>query len=210
LGGLEQQRPFPPLAEQVELSRLALQGSLWRPHVGANYLFVDTRARFVGDLLTVVISESAKGKKEATTKGGTKSDVNASLEELFGLTQQLSAKNPDIDPSQLIKASTERTFEGDGSTEREGSLTARITVRVEKVAPNGNLWVEGQEVVSVNGENQLIEVSGWVRPEDIGPNNEVLSWRLADARIDFYGAGEVSLMQRRGWMTRVLDVVWPF
>src|SRR5262245_43263184 len=74
--------------------RAKATGSLWRDDVSANYLFSDTRAHFAGDLLTIVITESSSGSKEATTSTSTESEIFANLEEFFGLPQQLANKNP--------------------------------------------------------------------------------------------------------------------
>jgi flagellar L-ring protein precursor FlgH len=191
-------------------SRARTTGSLWRDQVSANYMFTDARARFPGDLLTIVIAETASGSKEADTSTSTKTNVLLSIAEFFGFPQALAANNPDINPTQLIQANSEMQWDGEGSTARAGQLNARITVQVTTVAPNGNLWVEGEKVVAVNEEDQHIAVSGWVRPEDITTQNEVLSTRLASANIEYYGTGTVGRQQRSGWAVTILDYVWPF
>jgi flagellar L-ring protein precursor FlgH len=185
-------------------------GSLWRDDVSANYLFADTRARFPGDLLTILITEDSSGSKEADTSTSTETDVFANLEEFFGLPQSVAKHQPNIDPSQLIKGQTSFKWDGEGSTSRKGKLTARMTATVKNVSPNGNLLVQGEKVVAVNSEDQHIVVQGWVRPEDIDAQNQVLSTRLADARIDYYGVGVVGEKQREGWGLFLLDLVWPF
>jgi len=185
-------------------------GSLWRDDVSNNYLFTDVKARFAGDLLTIVITEDASGSKEADTSTSTDTEVFANLEQFFGLPQALQANNPDIDPTQLIKASTARKWDGEGATNRKGKLSARMTAVVKGVSPTGNLWVQGDKIVSVNKEDQHIVVQGWVRPEDIDSQNQVLSIRLADARIDYYGIGTLGVKQRPGWGYWIMDLVWPF
>lgn len=194
--------PATPLAKAT--------GSLWRDDVSANYLFADVKARFAGDLLTILITEDASGSKEADTSTSTESEVFASLEQFFGLPQQVAKHQPNLDPTQLIKASTARSFDGEGSTNRKGRLTARMTAVVKSVGPSGNLWVQGDKIVSVNKEDQHIVVQGWVRPEDIDSANQVLSTRLADARIDYYGVGTLGVKQSPGWGYWLMDVVWPF
>ena len=185
-------------------------GSLWRANVSANYLFSDVRAANVGDLLTIVVFEDDSGAKAADTSTENKASIMEGIEQFFGLTTQLADKNPTIDPSQLINADSERTWEGKGATSRSGKLNARMTVEVKAVSPTGNLWVQGDKVVAVNNEDQHIVLSGWVRPEDIDARNEVASTKLAQARIDYYGIGELGRQQRAGWGTIVLDYVWPF
>jgi flagellar L-ring protein precursor FlgH len=191
-------------------SRASETGSLWRDNVPGNYLFTDVRARFPGDLVTIIVFEDAAGAKEATTETKTKTDVFGNLPQFFGLPQQLQKKNPDINPDKLIEAMAAREWDGEGSTRRTGKLTARMTAQVTAVAPNGNLWVEGEKVVAVNKEDQHLAISGWVRPEDINAQNEVASTRLADGRIEYYGVGVVGAKQRPGWGLVILDLVWPF
>jgi len=199
--------PPPPMPPSP---RAKATGSLWRDDVSANYLFADTKARFAGDLLTIVITEDSQGSKAADTSTTTETEIFASLEQFFGLPQQLAKHQPNIDPSQLVKASSERKWDGEGTTNRSGRLTARMSAVVKAVSPTGNLWVQGDKIVSVNKEDQHIVVQGWVRPEDIDTQNQVLSTRLADARIDYYGIGVVGAKQRQPWGFWLFDFVWPF
>ena len=185
-------------------------GSLWRDGVNSNFLFSDVKARSLGDLLTVVVLEDATGSKDAETSTSTKTAVSGSLTEFFGLPQELAKKNPNINPSALIEAAADREWDGKGSTSRKGKLSARVTAVVTAIAPNGNLWVEGDKAVAVNHENQHIVLAGWARPEDITADNEVLSTRLAQAKIDYYGTGVIGMKQFPGWGYWLLDWVWPF
>lgn len=185
-------------------------GSLWRSNVSANYLFTDVKASNTGDLVTVLVFEDDSGAKAADTSTENTATIMEGVEQFFGLTTQLANKNPTIDPSQLINADSERTWEGKGATSRSGKLKARMTVEVKAVSPTGNLWVQGDKIVAVNNEDQHIVLSGWVRPEDVDAKNEVPSTKIAQARIDYYGIGEVGRQQRAGWGTIVLDYVWPF
>ena len=202
--------PGGELALPALSARARQTGSLWRDNVSANFLFTDVRARFPGDLLTVVIVEDASGSKEAATSTKTNTEVFGNLKQFFGFPQALQANNPDINPEALIEAQAKREWDGEGATSRKGKLTARITALVTAVAPNGNLWVEGEKVVAVNREDQHVVVSGWVRPEDINAQNEVLSFRLAQARVDYYGVGVIGSKQHPGWAMWVLDLAWPF
>jgi flagellar L-ring protein precursor FlgH len=185
-------------------------GSLWRDNVSANYLFADVKARYPGDLLTVVVSENDSGSKDAETSSKTKTTVSGSLSEFFGFPQTLQKHQPNINPDALIQADADREWDGQGSTTRNGKLSALMTVEVTAVAPNGNLWVEGNKVVAVNHEDQHLVIAGWVRPEDVDAQNQVPSARIALAKIDYYGIGVVGTKQRPGWGYQVLDWVWPF
>ena len=127
------------------------------------------------------------------------------MQEFFGIPTV-----GDIDPSNVVSAESRRSFQGDGETSRTASLTGRITVTVTAVEPNGNLHVEGQKIVTLNSEKEYMVLRGVVRPEDIDANNEVVSWRLADAQIEFYGSGVVTNQTRPGLGYVLLDWLWPF
>jgi flagellar L-ring protein precursor FlgH len=70
--------------------------------------------------------------------------------------------------------------------------------------------IEGNREVRVNNENQIITLTGMVRPRDISSDNMILSTYIADARISYSGSGIVNDRQKPGWLSRILDVIWPF
>jgi flagellar L-ring protein precursor FlgH len=191
-------------------SQATRTGSLWRDNVSANFMFTDVKARNPGDLITIVVSEDASGSKDAETSTKTKTAVSGSLSQFFGLPQQLQKHQPNIDPTALIEAESDREWDGQGTTNRHGKLSALMSAQVTEVAGNGNLWIEGEKIVSVNHEDQHLVIAGWVRPEDVNAQNEVLSSRVALGRIDYYGVGVVGMKQRPGWGYWALDWVWPF
>jgi len=201
----------PPAAVAIQPPPPPPNGSLWHPELAANYPFLDVRAHFPGDLLTVVVAEQSQGKKDATTETTGESSISASVEDFFGIPAAAVKFLPNgFNPQSVVKAETKRSSKGDGTTKREGALTANITVRVVALDPNGNLYVRGDKIVSVNRENQHIVLSGSVRPEDIASDNSVLSSRLADARIDYYGSGVVGDKQNVPLTHRLFDWIWPF
>ena len=178
-------------------------GSLWSEDRPQSFLFSDFKAGRVGDVVTVRIVESSKGNKNASTKTEKDSSLSTSISAFFGMpSDKLSQAS--------VGAETSEKHDGAGSTSRSSELTAVITARVIDVMPNGNLVIDGRREVIVNNETQLLYVTGIVRPEDIGPNNTVLSSYIADAKITYTGTGVVSDKQRVGWFVRLLDKVWPF
>src|SRR3989337_2150299 len=181
----------------------ANDGSLWSEERQNGFYFGDLKARNVGDIVTVRIVESSKGNKNASTKTEKDSSLSTSISAFFGMpSDKLSQAS--------VGAETSEKHDGSGSTSRSSELTAVITARVIDVMPNGNLVIDGRREVVVNNETQLLYVTGIVRPEDIGPNNTVLSSYIADAKITYTGTGVVSDKQRVGWFVRLLDKVWPF
>lgn len=191
------------------------QGSLWSATDAS--LFSDNKARRVGDTVTVDIVENTTSTINADTTASRQSSVNAGVNNLFGFMRSLEAKNPNLNRdykgalgSNLISANMTNSFTGKGSSDRSGQVTASIGAQVVRVLPNGNLVIVGKRVTRVNDETQYIILSGIVRPSDIDNNNHVQSTYLADAKIDYFGHGALSDKQRPGWLSRVLDFVWPF
>ena len=183
-------------------------GSLWRDT--SRGLFADFRAAHVGDLLTVLIDENPRAAGDATTRSEREGSYSMGIDGLFGLTAAIARAYPDLDPHQLIGLASSSSFQGGGSTERSSRIRASIAVRVRRVLPNGDLFVEGTKVLLVNEEELHIYVSGVVRPADIAQDNSVSSSRLADAEIEFAGRGGLTDAQRPGWLAQILMQVAPF
>ena len=194
----------------LSLGDPGLTASLWRENRADNDLFRDSRAWQPMDLLTIVVSENAEGSKEADTETKSQSSVSAAIENLIGLEDKVTGGNPDVNLDSLISASTKNDFKGEGETSRRGMLKAKISAMVVEILPSGVLRVEGQKIISVNNEEQIMVISGIVRTRDITSDNEIDSSRIANMRIDYYGSGIVGEAQRGGWLGRIVRTVWPF
>ncbi|MBF0102127.1 MAG: flagellar basal body L-ring protein FlgH [Desulfobacterales bacterium] len=193
----------------------AEEGSLWTD--SGEMLFIDRRARRVGDTVVVDIVENATSSMDATTQTTKKSSVEANITNLMGfmraaeaLRRNLNRDENDNYVDKLVKAAYESDFEGTGASKRAGQIKASIGARVINVLPNGNLVIQGKRDLAVNNENQYITVKGIVRPEDIGADNRVQSMYLADASIVYSGKGVISDRQKPGWLSRLFDNFWPF
>lgn len=195
----------------LSLGDPGVSASLWKESRGSNDIFRDDRAWQPMDLITIVVSEKSEGSKEADTEIKSKSSVEAVIEEFLGFEDDLEEKDKKgIDPKQLIQASTTNDFKGEGETTRKGKLTAKISAMVAEVLPSGILRIEGEKIIAVNSEEQIMKISGLVRPRDITSENEVDSSKIADMRIDYYGQGTVGEAQSGGWLGRLVRKVWPF
>jgi flagellar L-ring protein precursor FlgH len=186
----------------------AANGSLYA--AGARGLFEDDRASRVGDIIIVKIDESEKASNGASSKlsrkGSNKYGVPASL----GILDAVKAKYPNVDPAALFATSSEATFDGDGEVQRAGRLQGTISVRIRKVLPNGDFFIEGSKVTMVDNEEAHLYISGVVRSADLRSDGSVLSSRIADAEIEYTGRGDVTAQQRPGWLSRALAAIWPF
>ncbi|MBN1849906.1 MAG: flagellar basal body L-ring protein FlgH [Deltaproteobacteria bacterium] len=188
-----------------------INAGLWTDVSSRNF-FQDLRAHEVGDLVTVNIVETSKASKKADTKTSRDSSISAGIDNAMGWEGKLGRIGvPDLfDKTTMFKGSIKNGYQGNGTTSRDESMTASITARVIQVKPNGNLFIKGTREIRVNNETQFIILSGLIRPEDISPDNTVLSSYIGDAKIEYTGSGSVSDKQRPGWLTRIVDFIWPF
>jgi flagellar L-ring protein precursor FlgH len=194
----------------LELGDPGVGASLWRETRVGNDVFRDFRAWQPMDLLTIVVNEISIGRHFGLTEVKGKSEYLAGIENFFGLEEQTQEWNHPPDLSSLIKAQTKNDYKGEGQTNRQTQLTARISAVVAEVLPSGLLRIEGEKIISVNNEEQVLVISGLVRSRDISSDNEVLSTKIAQIRIDYYGKGTVGEAQYGGWGARLLRLLWPF
>lgn len=157
-------------------------------------LIAEQKAFQVGDVLTVVVQETATASAA----------VDAAAQRDMGFTAQVGS-NKTGPHSATLQAGTDG--DGGGKTQRTGRLAATLSVRVVDRTSSGDLVIQGEQVLTLNGERQLIRLSGVVRPRDVGDNNVVLSSRVADARIDFDGEGFIADKSKPGWVSRLLTLI---
>lgn len=179
------------------------EGSLYQDAYGLN-LFDDRKAHFVGDVITVTLSERTVSKKSSGVKTGKKSGANFNAGPLLGV-------NPTIKGNELTTTlSQDRTFDGSADADQSNSLQGNITVTVAEILPNGNLIVRGEKWITLNRGDEFIRISGIVRPDDIAPDNTVVSTRLANAKISYSGTGALASTQSMGWLSRFFNSdLWP-
>jgi len=171
-------------------------GSLWSN--GANP-FTDRTARKAGDLVTILISESSVATMAANTTTSKKDDNGIAsnlINSLFGILKT----NP--------KTSSTSSTSGQGSTNQNGNLRARLTAEVKAITPTGNLIIEGTRTIVINKETQIFKLTGVIRRDDVAPDNTLLSENIAAAEIRFEGKGQIADRQRKGLLTTALD--WLF
>src|SRR5581483_7682143 len=111
-----------------------------------------------------------------------------------------------FDASDIIDTSTQHAAKGSGTIKRDGTLTGNLTATVVAVDPHGNLRIQGQKVVSVNHEDEYLVLSGTVRPVDILSDNSVLSTRIADAHISYFGRGTAGDKENVPIVQRLKDI----
>ncbi|NWF38787.1 flagellar basal body L-ring protein FlgH [Mariprofundus sp. NF] len=190
-------------AQQADTSHA---GSLWAN--GGAGLLSDPKAARLGDLVTVLVQETAKATRSLGSKQSKSSDRSTGLNANIAYGGALG--NADVNPSGSIGMTNSKTFDGSGSTNNSDTLTASVTSVVTKVYPNGNLYIVGRRQLTINHEPQEITFSGIIRPIDILPDNSISSAKVAQARISYGGAGALATVAHEGWLSQTLDQIWPF
>ena len=161
-------------------------------------LYSDVKANMIGDVLTVVISESnsatnntrtqTKKQDKATAKG---SATSGALEGLFpGIGGSLDVTNQ---------------FSGQGGTLRNATFSSRMSVKVVDIMPDGNLIVEGTKSIEINQELEVITLSGTVKPEDVNSSNTIFSYQIANAKLTYKGKGANEQAHRPGLLMRFFN-----
>ncbi|WP_371372219.1 flagellar basal body L-ring protein FlgH [Sporomusa aerivorans] len=170
--------------------------SLWSENTPAANLFIDHRAHAVGDIVTIIISESSS----ATRKGNTSNSKSAST--------NVDAGSGLLTFINSVTAGSEDSFTANGSISNTNSVTGRLTVKIIEVKPNGQMVVQGTQSIRQNSDTQKITITGIIRPEDVSSDNTIVSNKVADAELKIEGKGPISRKQRQGVITQLFDLIF--
>ncbi|MCL2261053.1 MAG: flagellar basal body L-ring protein FlgH [Fibromonadales bacterium] len=166
-----------------------------------NNLYTDKKGKKTGDVVTILIMEAAKAGSDTRTETEKKNNVSLGQEKskgkLFGWL-----------PNFGVNSNANISYDGKGVTARNGELKATVTARIIEVLDNGNLLIEGSKVVAINNEEEILEVSGTIRADDINPDNTVYSYKIAEAVIRYSGSGVNADAEKPGLLTRFFN--WIF
>lgn len=178
----------------------ANNGSLYQQNYSRS-LFNDRKAHRVGDIITILLTETTTSQKSTSSSISKDSEITAEVPTILG--KRIS----DFE----VGINNEREFSGSGSTGQSNSLQGSITVTVHQVYPNGLMMVKGEKWLTLTNGSEVLRVSGLLRPEDVSPENTVPSTKLADARLTYSGTGELADSTRQGWLTKFFNSGWwPF
>ena len=196
---------FAPIMPEVPTEDVISTGSLYRTG-WSNGLYSDTKARRVGDIITVFLQENTQASKTAKTE--TKKETDSSLSPLIGL----NGLAPTIGGNTLqLGVESDGNFKGDAKSNQSNSLNGQISVHVLRVLPNGNLIIRGEKWLTLNTGQEFIRLTGIVRAEDVSAENTVASTRVANARISYSGKGSLAETQEAGWLSRFfMSSMWAF
>lgn len=197
---------YAPTVSSTQAIPQRTDGSLYQDSYGLS-LFGDRKAHFVGDVITITLSESTVSKKSSNVnvKKDNSTVFNSGADTLLGTNPTLKGM------SLATNVAQNRKFGGNSGADQSNSLQGNITVTVAEIMPNGNLVVRGEKWMTLNSGDEFIRISGIVRPDDVAPDNTIISTRLANAKISYSGTGSLADSQNMGWLAKFFNSsVWPF
>ena len=188
---VKQPMSLPPQSAkpQREVNGAIFQAASYRP------LYEDARARMLGDVLTISLSEKTSAGKTSASSGSKTGAVAFSAPTVFGLNSAVT--------SQLGLASSTGNKFGEAGAESSGNnFTGTITVTVIDVLPNGNLQVSGEKQMGFDKGSEFVRFSGVVNPQNIAAGNVVSSTQVADAKFEYRSTAHVDTAEMSSMMTR--------
>jgi flagellar L-ring protein precursor FlgH len=191
-------------------TRPAQSASLWNQDPES--MFGNRRAREVGDVLTVLVAIDDEAQILNNNDRNRISEREFELPSYYGLPQW--AERNLLPEGGLMDSAVEvnqrQRVRGQGRVQRQDRITLRLAARIVGTEPNGDLRIEGRQMVQVGGDQRHLSVRGIVRPEDISRGNTIQHDRIAEANIRYTGRGPLSATSRKGWGNKLLDMALPF
>ncbi|GAB5537410.1 MAG: hypothetical protein Rubg2KO_36590 [Rubricoccaceae bacterium] len=153
-------------------------------------LYADVRAYQAGDLLTVILEERTSARRRSESSADESRSVSgggqSTLGGFFGLDAEVGGER-----------------DSDNRTVQSDLLTGMITARVVDVDRAGNLQVEGERRLDVDGAVHTMRVTGLVRPADVTTSNTILSYQIANADVAYRQEGQGNKFMRGRFLTLV-------
>ena len=187
-------------------------GSLF---TNSDNLFSDTKAMKVNDIVTVVITEEIKQSSQASKKlNEANTDAGGLFDASVSGNVNIAGKSYGIGKTglslNLPTMNSSRAFQGSGTQQRNESFQTTITARIVKVLKNGNYFIMGTREIYVDGQKQLIEISGVIRPQDIAADNTIDSKYIADAKIAYKTEGDIKRYTEQNWFAKFWSAIAPW
>lgn len=193
---------FAPIIPEMPVEQVSSNGSLFDARYASN-LYSDVTGRRVGDIITVVLRENTTATKSATTT--LQRDTTIEFDPIVGPGGNNVGNDLQLDLSGA------NNFNGNSAANQSNNLVGNISVSVTQVLPNNTLVIRGEKWLTLNTGDEYLRLTGIVRPADINQANEVLSTRIANARIQYSGTGSFSKSQQQGWLGKFFaSGWWPF
>ena len=187
----------------------AHHGSVF-PLEATGSLYSNQRFWQVGDIVTVAVTMANSAQDNSSGSLTKNSTLDFSINEVMGVPLQFGKNFAGVPYSPAFNWGSNQQFTGTGSSATSNQVTTDIAAVVTDVEPNGVLALSGRTNVNINGNVTGIEVTGYARPQDIGPSNTVSSDQLADSNVQYVGTGSANSAQHVPWLQGVISKYSPF
>ena len=195
LPDLEFSRTVPPTPSEKVADGAIFNPQTFIPLTNGN------RAARVGDVVTIVLAEHTTASKSSSASTGRDGSIS--------LTPPTTGPL-DILSSTDVNFSGGQSFKGKGETAQTNNLTGELSVTISEVFSNGTMSVKGEKLLRLNRGDERVQMSGLIRAQDISSDNRILSTRVADAKINYVGKGDIARASKQGWLQRFFSIVSPF
>ena len=179
-------------------------------------LFADKKDLQVGDIIQVLIIESLQNtsKDERKTNRTNNTGINGGLTLAPGTdTSTLvgqAAKEANGFLGIGVKSSSTNTFNGKSESKNDEEFTTNISAIIEQTYQNGNYYIKGSKVMLINGQKQIIKISGVIRPYDITPDNTIKSSQMANLKVLYDKQGSEVDATEKPWGSELLEKISPY
>jgi flagellar L-ring protein FlgH len=185
--------------------------SIWQRHNFFNsFLYVDNRARRLGDIVTVLITENTDIQNQDQRNLSSKTDTGGGLSLNGNITGTSKTANRTANSGLTTDLNANRSFAGSSAYNINHTFTDTVTCTVVGVQPNGNLMIEGYRQRVVTREVRTLRLCGVIRPIDIAYDNSIPSTYVANFQIYYLGRGVETSFSNQGWLSRFWNHVWPW
>lgn len=145
----------------------------------AQSLYADPKARQIGDVLTIVLNERTNAQRSSAFENRSSASMGGDA----------SFSSPNSSGSIGLQSAFDKDTENMNETAQSELLSGTMTARVTALDDAGNLVIEGERHLNVNGITHVMRVSGLVRPLDVRYDNTLYSSLIANAKVEYRRAG---------------------
>lgn len=162
-------------------------------------LFGSVRARSVGDLVTIMLSETIKFNDSLNYSADRSANTVDNFTNLLNKILPGTPLN-----SQINNFGGSNTVDSQTKNERQLGINDSVTVQVVQMLPNGNLMVQGKKTLLNGSERVDLLVSGIVDPRWIDQKGQINSKNVANLQFALAGKGSVSRAGNEGIINRAI------
>lgn len=157
------------------------------------------------DIVTVVVKYSATMTSEGEIYNKKKLSGDMVLSDWVLLNGLHLFPDPQGRGDPRVAGKVNNKNQSESTIEARDQLQFTIACHIVDIRPNGNLILEGRRSINVNEEYWDLALTAEARPEDVLPNNTILSEDLANFDVNKQQRGHVRDGYRRGWLLRIID-----